>query len=112
MILARVFIGGALQAGMMTLDEDEMISAARDEFEDLLGVTAKPALVCVRRWPEAMPQYEVGHLDRVAAIEREAATLHRFVLAGAFLRGVGIPDCVHSGETAAEALIASLTPSA
>ena len=111
MILARVFIGGALQSGMMMLDEDAMIAAAREEFTSLLGVTAKPALVCMRRWPDAMPQYELGHLDRVAAIEREAASLTRFALAGAFLRGVGIPDCVRSGESAAEAIISSIAPS-
>lgn len=109
MILARVFIGGALQAEMMALDEDAMITAAREEFAALLGVTAKPALACVRRWPDAMPQYDVGHLTRVATIEREAATLHGLAVAGAFLRGVGIPDCVHSGEAAAEAVFASLT---
>jgi oxygen-dependent protoporphyrinogen oxidase len=111
MILARVFIGGALQSGMMMLDEDAMIAAAREEFTSLLGVTAKPALVCMRRWPDAMPQYELGHLDRVAAIEREAASLTRFALAGAFLRGVGIPDCVRSGEAAAEVIMSSLASS-
>jgi oxygen-dependent protoporphyrinogen oxidase len=51
-----------------------------------------------------MPQYAVGHMQRVAAIERETARLYRFALAGAFLRGVGIPDCVQSGESAAEAI--------
>ena len=109
MILARVFIGGALQSEMMALDEDAMITAAREEFAALLGVAAKPALVCVRRWPDSMPQYEVGHLERVAAIEREAAKLEGFELAGAFMRGVGIPDCVRSGEAAAEAVFASIT---
>lgn len=109
MILARVFIGGALQSEMMALDEDAMIAAAREEFAALLGVAARPALVCVRRWPDSMPQYEVGHLARVATIEREAAALKGFALAGAFMRGVGIPDCVHGGEAAAEAVFASIT---
>ncbi len=109
MVLARVFIGGALQSEMMALDEDAMITAAREEFAALLGVAAKPALVCVRRWPESMPQYEVGHLERVAAIEREAGALKGFALAGAFMRGVGIPDCVHCGEAAAEAVFAAMT---
>jgi protoporphyrinogen/coproporphyrinogen III oxidase len=111
MILARVFIGGALQTNMMALDEDAMITVAREEFAALLGVTAKPALVCVRRWPDAMPQYEVGHLDRVAAIEQEAAQLQGCAIAGAFLRGVGIPDCVRSGELAADTVFSSIAPS-
>jgi oxygen-dependent protoporphyrinogen oxidase len=55
-----------------------------------------------------MPQYAVGHLNRAASIEGEAARLHRFALAGAFLRGVGIPDCVQAGESAAETMFSSL----
>ena len=106
-LLARVFLGGALQTEMMMLDDAAMIAAARAEFASLLGVIAEPALAHVRRWPEAMPQYMVGHLARVAQIER-AAALNGIHLAGAYLRGVGIPDCVHSGETAAEAVFAAL----
>jgi len=108
MLLARVFLGGALQTEMMRLDDAAMIAAARAEFASLLGVIAEPALAYVRRWPEAMPQYTVGHLARIAQIERAAAALNGIQLAGAYLRGVGIPDCVHSGETAAEAVFAAL----
>lgn len=109
MILARVFIGGQLQTAMMQLDDDAMIAAARDEFRELLGVTAAPAFAIVRRWPDSMPQYEVGHLDRVAEIERAATAIPRFALAGAAFRGVGIPDCVRSGEQAAAAILDLLT---
>jgi oxygen-dependent protoporphyrinogen oxidase len=105
MILARVFIGGQLQTAMMQLDDDAMIAAARDEFRDLLGVNAAPVFVIVRRWPDSMPQYEVGHLDRVAEIERAAASIPRFALTGAAFRGVGIPDCVRGGEQAATAIL-------
>lgn len=109
MILARVFIGGQLQTAMMQLDDDAMIAAARDEFRELLGVTAAPAFAIVRRWPDSMPQYEVGHLDRVVEIERAAAAIPRFALAGAAFRGVGIPDCVRGGEQAAAAILDLLT---
>jgi oxygen-dependent protoporphyrinogen oxidase len=51
-----------------------------------------------------MPQYDVGHMDRIGAIERAAAEIPRFALAGAAYRGVGIPDCVRSGEEAARAI--------
>ena len=87
----------------MKLSDDEMVAAARDEFRDLLGVTAAPGLTEVQRWPAAMPQYAVGHLDRVAKIEEAAAHIPDLFLAGAAYRGVGVPDCVHSGENAAEA---------
>jgi oxygen-dependent protoporphyrinogen oxidase len=60
----------------------------------------------LRRWPRSMPQYAVGHLQHVAAIEQQAAQLEKFALAGAYLHGVGIPDCIHAGETAAETIFA------
>ncbi|MGH7934785.1 MAG: protoporphyrinogen oxidase, partial [Candidatus Binataceae bacterium] len=110
MLLARVFLGGALQTEMMRLDDAAMIDAARAEFAALLGVTAAPMLAHLQRWADAMPQYAVGHLERAAAIEREAAALPAFALAGAFLRGVGIPDCISSGERAAEAMFSHIMP--
>lgn len=109
MILARVFLGGALQSEMMALSDAAMLAAAREEFASLIGVTAEPALTCVRRWPESMPQYAVGHLARVAEIERVAAAIPQLALAGAYLRGVGIPDCIARGERAAEAVFSQLT---
>jgi protoporphyrinogen/coproporphyrinogen III oxidase len=108
MLLARVFIGGALQTGMMSLSDAEMIATARDEFAGLLGVSAEPLLTCVRRWPDSMPQYAVGHLARVAEMERLTAAIPGLTLAGAYLRGVGIPDCIASGERAAETIFAQL----
>jgi len=111
-ILSRVFLGGALQQTMMALSDAEMVAAARDEFRSLLGVSAEPILAHVERWPDAMPQYAVGHLGRVAEIERRAAALPTLALAGSALRGVGVPDCIHSGELAAEAVLSQLTSNA
>jgi oxygen-dependent protoporphyrinogen oxidase len=102
-VLARVFLGGVLQSEMMQLSDDQMVSAARAEFRDLLGVRAAPGMTEVQRWPAAMPQYAVGHLDRVATIEQVAAQIPGLFVAGAAYRGVGVPDCVHSGENAAAA---------
>ncbi len=107
-LLARAFIGGALNRDLMALSDAEMVAAARDELRDLLGVGAEPSLTLVRRWPNSMPQYAVGHLDRVAEIEALADQIPGFELAGAYLRGVGIPDCVAGGERAAEAVAAFL----
>jgi protoporphyrinogen/coproporphyrinogen III oxidase len=109
-ILARAFVGGELSREMMNLSDDEIIAAVRDEFRDLLGVTAAPGITEVRRWPDSMPQYEVGHLDRVAELERLASEIPAFALAGAAYRGVGIPDCIRSGENAADAIFAKLSP--
>jgi len=108
MIVARAFIGGALQSRMMDLDDAQMAAAARDEFRDLFGVAAEPLCTYVRRWPNSMPQYLVGHGSRVSEIEKEARQLDNFILAGAYLHGVGIPDCIATGERAAEAVLARL----
>lgn len=108
-ILARAFVGGVLQNEMMSLPDDAIVTAVREEFRALLGVTAVPGIIEVQRWPDSMPQYEVGHLDRVAEIERAAAHLPRFALAGAAYRGVGIPDCIRSGEEAARVIFDQLT---
>jgi oxygen-dependent protoporphyrinogen oxidase len=105
-VLARAFLGGALQMEMMSLDDNELLAAATEEFAGLLGVKAAPTMSLVRRWPHSMPQYAVGHLKRAAAIEQAARRLDGFALAGAFLRGVGIPDCVQAGESAAESIFA------
>lgn len=107
-ILTRVFLGGALQERMMSLSDSEMVAAAREEFKALLGVVAEPILTHVERWPDAMPQYAVGHLGRVAEIERRAAALPGLALAGSALRGVGVPDCIHSGEQAAESVLTQM----
>jgi len=77
----------------------------RDELRTLAGITAVPELSRVHRHRVAMPQYLVGHLERVAAIEARAAALPALALAGAAYRGVGVPDCVRSGEGAADRLL-------
>ncbi len=108
-ILARAFVGGEMSREMMSLSDDEMVAAVRDEFRALLGVSAAPGFTEVRRWPDSMPQYEVGHLARVAEIERAVADIPAFAIAGAAYRGVGIPDCVRSAEDAADAIFARLS---
>jgi oxygen-dependent protoporphyrinogen oxidase len=103
-VLMRVFLGGVLQKDIMELDDDEMIATAREEIAVLLGVNAPPSLTRVARWGDSMPQYAVGHLSLISEIERLAANHGGFALAGAAYRGVGMPDCVHSGEQAAESI--------
>ena len=99
--LLRCFLGGALDESALERSDDDLAATARAELRDALGVSAEPVLVRVRRWPHAMPQYRVGHLDRVDAIERALGRLPGLALAGSGYRGVGISDCVRSGEAAA-----------
>lgn len=107
-ILLRAFVGGALQKELMALGDGAMVDVVREEFRALLGVSAEPLWAQVNRWPDSMPQYAVGHRGCIAEIERAAVTLSAFELAGAMLRGVGIPDCVLGGERAAQAIFTQL----
>ncbi|MGH2561509.1 MAG: protoporphyrinogen oxidase [Thermomicrobiales bacterium] len=107
--LLRVFIGRAGQDQIVSAPDDDLIRIAREELRTTLGITADPSLAHVTRWPDGMPQYTLGHLDRVAAIERAVATLPGLRLAGHAYRGVGIPDCIASGESAADHAARSVT---
>ena len=104
-VLLRVFLGGALAAPVVDLDDGALLTAARRELAELLGVTAPPSLTRVQRHRRAMPQYAVGHLERVAAIEAGVARLGAVAVAGSAYRGVGVPDCIHSGERAVDDLL-------
>jgi oxygen-dependent protoporphyrinogen oxidase len=108
--LLRIFIGrsGRLEAELPEMDDDRLVGIARREVAVRLGVSAAPALASVRRWLHGMPQYLLGHPERVARIERRAQEHRGLFLAGAAFRGVGLPDCIASGERAAEATIAFL----
>ncbi|HXG03926.1 MAG TPA: protoporphyrinogen oxidase [Candidatus Binatia bacterium] len=105
-VLLRGFLGGALQPEVLERDDAELIARARRDLRDALGITAEPVLTRLRRHPAAHPQYAVGHLVTVEAIERRLAALPGLHLAGAAYRGVGVADCVRSGEAAAEAALA------
>ena len=107
-VLLRTFVGGALQPELVDLDDDELIALVRDELSGLLGVAGEPLLVEVERHPRAMPQYTLGHLERVAAIRLGTARHPGLALAGNAFDGVGIPDCIRSGQEAAEAILRSL----
>ena len=104
-VLLRAFLGGALGGDALRENDDEMAIRARRELADALGVVAEPILTRVHRHPASMPQYRLGHLDRVETIERKLHALPGLRLAGGAYRGVGIADCVHSGQTAAESLL-------
>ena len=75
------------------------------KLHELLGLKGDPQLALVYKHPNAMAQYHLGHLDLVAKIEAQAKKLPRFALAGNAYHGIGIPDCINSGEKAASILL-------
>ena len=110
-VLLRAFAGGALQPDIFALDESELAAKVETDLRELLGITAKPLFTEVAKWERSMPQYEVGHLDRITEIENEVSKLPGLTLAGNAYRGAGIPDCIRSGEAAAETILQNLEKS-
>jgi oxygen-dependent protoporphyrinogen oxidase len=105
--LLRVFLGGALNEAILEGDDETLTRIARAELGELLGIKAPPLFSRVSRYRKAMPQYHVGHLARVDAIEGRLGGLPGLALVGGAYRGVGIVDCVRSGEDAAARLLES-----
>lgn len=100
-VLLRAFAGGALQPEILKLDDNELLSRVRKDLRELLGIQQAPLFAEVSRWDRSMPQYHMGHTERVKRIEQRAGALPGLVLAGNAYTGLGIPDCIRSGEAAA-----------
>ena len=107
-VLMRAFVGGAMQPELFDLDDATVTSLVRRDLTDLLGVTGEPLLVEISRHCRAMPQYTLGHLDRVAAIRLQAAKHSRLLLTGNAFDGVGIPDVIRNAQSAADAVLQGL----
>jgi len=105
-ILLRAFVGGSLQPELFDASDSEMEDSVRAELASLLGVTAAPIFMRIWRHPESMPQYHVGHDARVNRIEAALEKISTLALGGSAYHGVGIADCVHTGEAAAEKVFA------
>ena len=106
-VLVRVYVGRFGGRDVTTAGGEELVALARDEIA-FLGVAAIPMLTRVHRWTLGMPQYVLGHPDRLERIEAALASHPGLALAGAAYRGVGIPDCIASGEAAAESVARAL----
>src|SRR5690606_1854874 len=106
-VLLRVFFGGSRNPQMVDRADDELLAIARQELSALLGITAEPVFHRLYRWRNATPQYDVGHLAQVEAIE--AALPAGIYVTGSPYRGIGIPDCVHQAQQTAAKVWAETT---
>jgi len=104
-VLVRAYLGGACQAELLDRSDDELGKLARTELASLLGARGEPLAEFVTRQERVMPQYHVGHLQRVKRIESELQPYPTLAFAGSSLDGVGVPACVHSGRQAAEQIV-------
>ncbi|MBQ2620656.1 MAG: protoporphyrinogen oxidase [Thermoguttaceae bacterium] len=100
--LIRVFAGGARDSSLAVMPDEQLTPLLVEKMRPLLKIEGPPYAVHTAHWPNTMPQYYVGHLDRVAEIEQIVGSIPGLALAGNSYRGVGVPACIHSGEQAAE----------
>jgi protoporphyrinogen/coproporphyrinogen III oxidase len=106
--LLRASVGRADDTRLNSLDDDELIDAVRADLATTMGLDGAPSEVRVTRWARALPQFEVGHLERVRAWRATLAADHpRIEVAGAGLSGLGIPACIGQGRAAARSLLAA-----
>ena len=101
-LLVRCYVGGVGREDILKLDDNALTAKVRTELGDVCGIRAEPSYTEVNRWWKGMPQYTLGHLDRLAQLNAAVGRYPGLVLTGAGYRGVGIPDCISDGVAAAE----------
>lgn len=103
--LLRVFFGGSRTPEMMAVDDAELFATVQAELTAIMGLTATPLFQRIFRWERANPQYDVGHLERAAAIQ--AVLPAGVFVTGSPYGGVGIPDCIHQAQVTAQQIMAT-----
>lgn len=107
-VLLRAFFGGPAVAPLLAENDADLPQLAKSALGRVLGKLPEPSIAVVRRWPDSLPLYSVGHLDRMAELDARISRLPNMRLVGNAYRGVGLPDLIHSGRIAARELMASL----
>ena len=102
--LLRAFFGGAAAERLMRCGNDEIASITRLELARILGPMPEPQITVVRRWPRSLPQYRVGHLERMAELTQRVQALEGLTLLGNGYHGVGLPDLIRDARTAARTI--------
>ena len=103
--LVRAFFGGRAAERMMRCGNDETAAVARLELARILGPLPEPQMTVVRRWPRSLPQYGVGHLERMKELDGRVGELDGLWLLGNGYRGVGLPDLIRDARAAARRVV-------
>jgi protoporphyrinogen/coproporphyrinogen III oxidase len=106
--LVRGYVGGIGREAVLADDDDGLVRLVRSELAALAGMAGRPVHAEVHRYPEGMPQYNLGHGGRVERIRIELAAWPGVAVTGAAYGGVGIPDCIADARAAAAGVLASL----
>jgi oxygen-dependent protoporphyrinogen oxidase len=100
-VLVRAFVGRAGREETAGLPDDALVKLVRDELASIVGLRAEPLFTRIFRWPRGMPQYRVGHRRLIDRVETAIADLPGIEIAGGYLHGIGIGDCIREGAAAA-----------
>jgi oxygen-dependent protoporphyrinogen oxidase len=106
LLVLRCSIGRHREEQVLQRPDEELVELAVADLASAIGLSVRPVDSHVQRWGGALPQYAVGHLDRVAAIRRSLQTVPGLAVCGAAYDGLGIPACIASAEKAAAKLLA------
>lgn len=107
--MLRCYVGKPDDQDVVNLPDEDIVEIALNDLNKTMNITDKPDFSIVTRWYDAMPQYQVGHKDRLAEItEQLDQHLPGVCLAGGSYRGIGLPDCIDQGEAAVEKVLSSI----
>jgi oxygen-dependent protoporphyrinogen oxidase len=104
-VLLRCFYGGTRDESVVALSDAEVRQMVTDDMRTILGIAAEPLFIRLYRWPRAVAQYTVGHLERVADMRARLAAHTGLFLAGNAFDGIGISDCIRSGRASARSAV-------
>ena len=101
-VLIRCFIGGSHNEKLVFLNDKDMIEMVKGELRDIMGITSEPLLTRIYRWEKAMPQYTIGHEERLSILDKKLSEYPGIFLTGSSYRGSGISECIKDGQLTAE----------
>jgi oxygen-dependent protoporphyrinogen oxidase len=108
LVVVRASLGRHREEQDLQRDDAELVDLAREDLREAVGLAADPVDAVLTRWGGGLPQYAVGHLDRVRRVRESVARVPGLAVAGAAYDGVGIPACVASGRRAAAEVLAAM----
>ena len=106
--LIRCYVGGRGREAILEQDDQPLVECVRRELETIVGITAAPKFTEIHRWNRGMPQYVLGHQERLAKVKKLLAVWPNLYVTGAGLHGIGIPDCIREGTKVGHQLIETL----
>jgi oxygen-dependent protoporphyrinogen oxidase len=104
-VLIRCFVGGAKNEDLVFLSDEKIAEIVAEDLKEIIGIEAEPIFRRIFRWHKAMPQYVIGHEERVASLEERVDKYPGLYLAGSAYHGVGISDCIRMGEERAREVL-------